>query len=77
MAMVISLFVGGHQVLTHQITFGNFVAFTTYMLMLTWPIIALGWVVNLFQSGTASVIRIDELCQTSRQLMTATLIPPS
>jgi len=61
MAMVISLFVGGHQVLTHQITFGNFVAFTTYMLMLTWPIIALGWVVNLFQRGTASVIRIDEL----------------
>src|SRR4051812_46355761 len=61
MAMVISLFVGGHQVLTHRITFGNFVAFTTYMMMLTWPIIALGWVVNLFQRGTASVIRIDEL----------------
>jgi ATP-binding cassette subfamily B multidrug efflux pump len=61
MAMVISLFVGGHQVLTHRISFGNFVAFTTYMLMLTWPIIALGWVVNLFQRGTASVIRIDEL----------------
>jgi ATP-binding cassette subfamily B multidrug efflux pump len=55
------LFVGGHQVLTHRISFGNFVAFTTYMLMLTWPIIALGWVVNLFQRGTASVIRIDEL----------------
>jgi ATP-binding cassette, subfamily B, multidrug efflux pump len=61
MAMVISLFVGGHQVLTHRISFGNFVAFTTYMLMLTWPIIALGWVVNLFQRGTASVIRINEL----------------
>src|SRR5450631_2399056 len=61
MAMVISLFVGGHQVLTHRISFGNFVAFTTYMLMLTWPIIALGWVVNLFQRGTASVTRIDEL----------------
>ena len=31
------------------------------MIMLTWPVIALGWVVNLLQRGTASVIRIDEL----------------
>ena len=51
MSLVITLLVGGHEVLTHQITFGNFVAFTTYMLMLTWPIIALGWVVNLLQRG--------------------------
>ncbi len=29
--------------------------------MLTWPVIALGWVVNLFQRGTASIVRIDEL----------------
>jgi ATP-binding cassette, subfamily B, multidrug efflux pump len=61
LAMAISLLVGGHQVLSHRITFGDFVAFNTYMLMLTWPIIALGWVVNLFQRGTASVTRIDEL----------------
>jgi ATP-binding cassette subfamily B protein len=40
---------------------GQFVAFTTYMLMLTWPIIALGWVVNLFERGTASVLRIHEI----------------
>jgi ATP-binding cassette subfamily B protein len=37
------------------------VAFNTYMIMLTFPIIAIGWVVNLFQRGTASVQRIDEL----------------
>ena len=61
LAMAISLFVGGHQVLSHRISVGDFVAFNTYMLMLTWPIIALGWVVNLFQRGTASVTRIDEL----------------
>jgi ATP-binding cassette subfamily B protein len=40
---------------------GNFVAFNTYMLMLTWPIIAVGWVVNLVQRGTASVGRIHEI----------------
>ena len=61
MALAITLLVGGHEVLTHRITVGNFVAFNTYMMMLTWPIIAVGWVVNLFQRGTASVTRIDEL----------------
>jgi ATP-binding cassette subfamily B protein len=37
------------------------VAFNTYMVLLTWPIIAVGWVVNIFQRGIASVKRIDEL----------------
>ena len=61
LAMVVSLLVGGHEVLSHRIGVGDFVAFNTYMVMLTWPIIALGWVVNLVQRGTASVVRIDEL----------------
>ena len=61
LAMAISLLVGGHLVLLGRINVGDFAAFNTYMLMLTWPIIALGWVVNLFQRGTASVTRIDEL----------------
>ena len=61
LAMVIVLFVGGHQVLSHRISVGNFTAFMTYLLMLTWPIIAVGWVVNLFERGTASVVRIQEL----------------
>ena len=60
-AMIITLFVGGHEVIHHRITAGDFVAFNTYMILLIWPIIAVGWVVNLFQRGTASVKRIDEL----------------
>ena len=63
-AMVITLLVGGHLVLHHRITAGEFVAFNTYMILLIWPIIAVGWVVNLFQRGTASVKRIDELLQS-------------
>lgn len=59
--MVIALLVGGHEVLTHRISIGNFVAFTMYLQMLMWPIIALGYVVNLFERGTASVGRIHEL----------------
>jgi ATP-binding cassette subfamily B protein len=61
LSLAITLLVGGHEVVSGRIRVGDFTAFTTYMMMLTWPIIALGWVVNLVQRGTASVIRIDEL----------------
>jgi ATP-binding cassette subfamily B protein len=40
---------------------GDFVAFNTYMMQLTWPVIALGWVINIFQRGTASMVRIQEI----------------
>jgi len=60
-ALVIVLWVGGREVLQHRISVGGFVAFTAYMLQLTWPVIALGWVVNIFQRGTASMGRIEEI----------------
>lgn len=60
-SMIITLLVGGHLVISHRITVGQFVEFNTYMVMLIWPIIAVGWVINIFQRGTASVKRIDEL----------------
>ena len=61
LSLMITLFVGGHEVVTHRISVGEFTAFSVYMVQLTWPMIAVGWVVNLFQRGTASVVRIDEL----------------
>jgi ATP-binding cassette subfamily B multidrug efflux pump len=61
LAMVVVLLVGGHQVVSHRINVGDFVAFSTYTVMLTWPVIALGWVVNLVQRGKASVTRIHEV----------------
>jgi ATP-binding cassette subfamily B protein len=60
-SMVITLMAGGHLVLEHRISVGDFVAFNTYMILLIWPIIAVGWVINIFQRGTASVKRIEEL----------------
>ena len=60
-SMIITLLVGGHQVISGRINVGDFVAFNTYMILLIWPIIAVGWVINIFQRGTASVKRIDEL----------------
>ncbi len=60
-SMILTLLVGGHEVLVHHMTVGQFVEFNTFMIMLTWPIIAIGWVINIFQRGTASVKRIDVL----------------
>src|SRR5271155_2715522 len=61
LSLMITLLVGGHEVVQHQITVGEFTSFNVYMVQLTWPMIAVGWVVNLFQRGTASIVRIDEL----------------
>ena len=61
LSLMITLLVGGHEVVSHFISVGEFTSFNVYMVQLTWPMIAVGWVVNLFQRGTASVVRIDEL----------------
>ncbi|TVP42264.1 MAG: ABC transporter ATP-binding protein [Gemmatimonadales bacterium] len=63
-AMVIVLWVGGGEVMRGAITVGDFVAFTFYLNLLTWPLIALGWVVNLFQRGEASMGRINAVLLT-------------
>ena len=60
-AMVITFYAGGRLVLAHRIGVGQFISFNTFMVMLTFPIIAVGWVINLFQRGTASIKRIDEI----------------
>jgi len=60
-AVVLVLWLGGREVISGRITVGGFVAFNTYMVQLTWPIIALGWVINIFQRGTASMGRINEI----------------
>jgi ATP-binding cassette, subfamily B, multidrug efflux pump len=61
LAIVLVLWLGGREVLLGRMTVGDFVAFNTYMVQLTWPIIALGWVLNIFQRGTASMGRINEI----------------
>jgi ATP-binding cassette, subfamily B, multidrug efflux pump len=61
LAVVLVLWLGGREVLLNRITVGQFAAFLTYMIQLTWPVIALGWVINIFQRGTASLKRINEI----------------
>ena len=56
---VVVLGVGGTLALRGAISVGDFVAFGFYLAMLTWPLIALGWVINLFQRGAASMARLN------------------
>ena len=58
---VIVLGLGGMLAIRGTISVGAFVAFGMYLTMLTWPMIALGWVVNLFQRGEASMGRLNEI----------------
>jgi len=55
------LVAGGSRMLDGKLSAGSFVMFNTYMGMLIWPMIAVGWVVNLIQRGRASVERIQEM----------------
>jgi ATP-binding cassette, subfamily B, multidrug efflux pump len=52
---------GGHAVINKSITLGEFVAFMVYLKMLIWPTLAVGWVISLYQRGTASLQRIDSI----------------
>ena len=58
---LLALWLGGREAIAGRITLGQFVAFTVYLGMLNWPMVALGWVINIFQRGSASFGRIAAL----------------
>jgi ATP-binding cassette subfamily B multidrug efflux pump len=68
LALVLVLWMGGREVLQGHMTIGSFTAFNIYMMQLTFPIIALGWVINIFQRGTASLIRLNEILQEKPEI---------
>jgi ATP-binding cassette subfamily B protein len=55
------LYLGGRQVITDQITLGQFVAFSGYLALLVWPTASLGWILTMMQRGAASMARLNEL----------------
>jgi len=67
------IWVGGRLVIQDTITAGEFVSFTVYLIMLVWPMIALGWVVNLVQRGEASMGRINALLDTAPTITSSPL----
>ncbi len=62
--LLVVIWAGGRQVVAGTISLGDLVAFTQYHAILTWPMIALGWVINIYQRGTASLSRIQEILET-------------
>lgn len=66
---------GGRMVVASQISLGEFVAFFAYLNLLTWPMIALGWVVNIYQRGEASMKRLTAILDEQPELVSGRLAP--
>ncbi|MEA3280713.1 MAG: ABC transporter ATP-binding protein, partial [Thermodesulfobacteriota bacterium] len=69
LSLAILLYLGGRQTIVLTITPGDFVAFISYIGLLTWPMMAMGWVINLIQRGRASLDRIDRILQTKPDIV--------
>jgi ATP-binding cassette subfamily B multidrug efflux pump len=63
LATVMLLYVGGRDVIEGRLSLGQYVQFGAYLTMLTWPMIALGWVMNLFQQGFAALKRVEAVLE--------------
>jgi ATP-binding cassette subfamily B protein len=68
-SLTIVIFLGGRQTITTTITPGDFVAFISYLNLLTWPMMAMGWVTNLIQRGSASIDRINKILDTPPEII--------
>ena len=64
-SIALVLWVGGNQVISGSIMLGDLVAFTAYLMLLMWPMAALGWVMGLYQRGMASMKRIAQILNSS------------
>lgn len=67
-SLAIVLYFGGRQAIALNITPGDFVAFISYLGILTWPMMALGWVTNLIQRGRASLDRLNRILQVQPEI---------
>jgi ATP-binding cassette subfamily B protein len=70
LSVAVVLYLGGRQTIDFTITPGDFVAFISYLGLLTWPMMAMGWVMNLIQRGAASLDRINVILETRPQIVT-------
>lgn len=69
-SVVVVLYVGGLHIIKGTLSLGSFVAFSIYLGILTWPTIALGWVVSLYQRGSVSTDRINRIMNTEPEIVT-------
>ncbi len=68
-SMIIVLVFGGRATIRNEISIGEFIAFHAYLGMLVWPMIAIGWIVELYQRGTASLKRINKILDTPSEIV--------
>ncbi len=68
LSMVITLVFGGRAAIAGEITIGEFIAFYSYLGMLVWPMIAVGFIINMYQRGTASLVRLNKIFESEPEL---------
>lgn len=69
LSLAVVLYFGGSQTILGAITPGDFAAFINYLGLLTWPMMAMGWVINLLQRGKASLDRIEGILETEPEIV--------
>ncbi len=67
-SMLITIYFGGLKIIEGQMTIGTLTAFIAYLVMLIWPVIAFGWVINLLQQGAASMQRLAAIFDTEPEI---------
>jgi ATP-binding cassette subfamily B protein len=68
LSMIITLVFGGRAAISGDITIGEFIAFYSYLGMLVWPMIATGFIINMYQRGTASLLRLNKIFETNPEI---------
>jgi len=68
-SLMLTLYIGGTKTILREITIGEFVAFNSYLQLIIWPVIAVGWIVNLYQRGTASLNRIQDIMNQKPEII--------
>jgi ATP-binding cassette subfamily B protein len=68
LSIVVTLYTGGLQVMNGRLSIGSLSAFLAYLVMLIWPVIAFGWVINLLQQGAASMARLCKIFDTEPEI---------
>ena len=67
-SMLITIYFGGLKIIDGEMTIGTLTAFIAYLVMLIWPVIAFGWVINLLQQGAASMQRLAAILDTEPEI---------
>ncbi len=68
LSIIITVFVGGSEVINGTLSFGNIAEFIIYINLLTWPVTSLGWITSIVQRAAASQKRINEFLQEKNQI---------